>query len=136
MRKNEKHEYQKRFHLFETINNYSEALFKAQIQNFIDIFSILDQKHDPGKSSFLSPKVDYNFLQHPNVNKCLFIYHICRCRNLSRWLLMPQGVFPSCLGHNITLREPQKLTEPSIVGERRGYTCRGACTTGRQSSES
>ena len=40
----------------------------------IDIFSILDQKHDPEKIIFLSPKVDYNFLQLPNVNKCLFKY--------------------------------------------------------------
>jgi len=44
----------------------------ALIQNSIDNFSILDQKHDPEKIIFVSPKVDYNFLQHPNVNKCLF----------------------------------------------------------------
>ena len=29
-----------------------------------------------------------------------------------------RDVFASCLGHNITLREPQKLTEQSIVGAR------------------
>ena len=57
----------------------------------------------------------YQILHLRGVNPYIPIYRIYRCINLSSRLLMLQDAFASCLGHTITLRVPQKLTELSIV---------------------
>ena len=40
-----------------------------------------------------------------------------------------QNVFVSCFGENVTLCGPQKLTEPSIVGETAVHTPRCMCNS-------